>query len=218
MLVNGMASWCIHLFFSSRCLEMLLQVQWQRNFLTSCSLLLKCHDWWWLKFDGEPRISPQVLIVWGTGLGFMKSESVRMLWAASHSSCAGSGFRALQQKCVCSHFFWLRQRERAVWSFPPWAVALGELAWRAWVMEKAEFHTLDNSCQRVKFYHLPEEGDQEMSVIAAGSCLRCLSVIFYPSDMLTSPKRAVLISCCWNILRCKITASPTLGPAPLEEC
>ena len=52
----------MHPFFSCfRCLEMLLQVQWQKNFLTSCSLLLKCHDWWWLKFDGEHRISPQVL-------------------------------------------------------------------------------------------------------------------------------------------------------------
>lgn len=52
----------LNAFFSwFRCLEMLLQVQWQRNFLTSCSLLLKCHDWWWLKFDGEHQISPQVL-------------------------------------------------------------------------------------------------------------------------------------------------------------
>lgn len=65
----GRQSFLIDLFsFCFRCLEMLLQVQWQKNFLISCSLLLKCHDWWWLRFDGEHQINPQVLHgaqIWG---------------------------------------------------------------------------------------------------------------------------------------------------------
>lgn len=115
ILVNGMI--LMHPFFSwFRCLEMLLQVQWQRNFLTSCSLLLKCHDWWWLKFDGEHRISPQVLHG-AQGWAFphlcvMIFRSVRMLWAAIHSNCTGSENEFLAMKMCCLLFLWTERERR----------------------------------------------------------------------------------------------------------
>lgn len=113
-LVNGII--LMHPFFYwFRCLEMLLQVQWQRNFLTSCSLLLKCHDWWWLKFDGEHRISPQVFHGargWRfSRLCIMIFRSVRILWAI-HSSCAGSEKEFLAMKMCCLLFLWTERERR----------------------------------------------------------------------------------------------------------
>lgn len=128
ILVNWMI--LMHPFFSwFRCLEMLLQVQWQRNFLTSCSLLLKCHDWWWLKSDGEHRTSPQVLHGARGGpfphLCIIIFRSVRILGAAIYSTCAGSETEFLARKMCCLLFLWT-EREEEEEEFRGFSLGYGE--------------------------------------------------------------------------------------------
>ena len=104
-------------FFCFRCLEMLLQVQWQKNFLTSCSLLLKCHDWWWLKFDGEHRINPQVLHraqVWALrDMHYEFQISQNTMSCHPQQLCRLRNWSLRSKKCVVFRFFGLREEEAA---------------------------------------------------------------------------------------------------------
>lgn len=173
ILVNWMI--LMHLFFFwFRCLEMLLQVQWQRNFLTCCSLLLKCHDWWWLKSDGEHRISPQVLH--GAGgwpfphLCILIFASVRILWAAIHSNCAGSEMEFLARKTCCLLFLWterLRRRKR-------WDVFLPGL-WRK--LSSTKFQQMRERGVSWVAWPARRRRPRTWMWTAAVSCLRCLLVV-----------------------------------------
>lgn len=169
----------LNAFFSwFRCLEMLLQVQWQRNFLTSCSLLLKCHDWWWLKFDGEHQISPQVLHGaqgWTfPHLCIVVFRSVRILRAAIYSKCAGSETEFLAMKMCCLLFLCTEgERKR---------LEVSSLDYReSWVPQNF------NRCDRevwTELHDLLGEGGQEhaceqMLYLAWGACWWCVVSLGY---------------------------------------
>lgn len=72
-------SWqgCVkNVFVIHRFLEMLRQIQWQKNFLICCSSQHKSHDWWWQKFEGEHQTNPQVFVTETTKNWFIWRDSL----------------------------------------------------------------------------------------------------------------------------------------------
>lgn len=103
-------------FFCFRCLEMLLRVQWQKNFLTSCSLPLKCHGWWWPRFDGEHQISPQVLHgsqVWALRCALWISDQSEHYKLPSTAAVQAQKLKYSQWKCIVFCFFGLKEEKAA---------------------------------------------------------------------------------------------------------